>query len=87
MARPPAGEGPGPVTLQEMLAHPPLVIAWVWEVVCILGAVAAYLLTENVAVMVALILAGALPFVVVLIRFSMERQAGRRPPKAKDIVS
>ncbi|MFN3858353.1 MAG: hypothetical protein ACK4RV_11440 [Caulobacter sp.] len=66
-------------TLKEMIAHRPLVIAWAWELVCILGAVAVMLTTERVELFVALVLVGAAPFAFVLLRFLRLHKAGALP--------
>jgi len=66
-------------TFKEMIAHRPLVLAWAWEVICLLGAVAVMLTTERVELFIALVFLGAAPFVVVFLRFLKLHKAGELP--------
>jgi choline-glycine betaine transporter len=74
------------VTFRELIAHRPLVFAWLWEVVCVVGAIAVMVTTENVPAFFGLILAGGLPFAVVLIRFLHARKQSGSGPKPRSIV-
>lgn len=74
------------VTFRELIAHRPLVFAWAWEVLCVVAALGVMLTSENVPVFMGLILAGAIPFTVVLLRFLQARKRGEAGPKPRSIV-
>ncbi|NBB17116.1 hypothetical protein GVN21_17260 [Caulobacter sp. SLTY] len=74
------------LTFRELIAHRPLVFAWIWEMVCVVGALAVMLTTENAPVFIGLIIAGGLPFAVVLIRFLQARKRGEIGPRPRSIV-
>lgn len=75
----------------NLMKHRPFQIVWVWDTLCIIASVFVFLKTENVPAMVGIILLGAIPLVVVIMRFSMAQQkaasAGTRDAvRSKDIV-
>jgi len=74
------------VTFREMIAHRPLLLAWIWETLCVAGAIAVILTTESVPAFIGLILAGGLPFAVVLIMFLRARKRGEPGPRPRGIV-
>ena len=74
------------VTFREMIAYRPLVFAWAWEMLCVLGAVGVMLTSESVPATMGLIFAGVLPFGVVLLMFLRARKSGELGPKPKGIV-
>lgn len=74
------------VTLREMIAHRPLVYAWVWEMLCVAGAIWFGALKDNVWAMFGLVLAGALPFAVVLVTFLRAHRRGEPDAKGGSIV-
>ena len=73
-------------TLREMIAYRPLVFAWAWETLCVAGAIYLGAVHENFMAMLGLILAGAIPFVVVLAMFLQARKRGELGPKPGSIV-
>ncbi len=77
------------VKLPDLWKHRPFQIAWIWETLCIAGSVFLFLKTENTPLMMAAILIGAAPMVVVVMRYSMARAAGAptQPDRSKDIVN
>jgi hypothetical protein len=74
------------VTLSELIAYRPLVFAWVWETLCVAGAVYFGAVHDNFGAMLGLVLGGAIPFVVVLVMFLQARKRGELGPKPKSIV-
>ena len=74
------------VTFREMIAYRPLVFAWAWEMLCVLGAVAVMLTSQSVPAFMGLVFAGVLPFGVVLLMFLRARKTGELGPKPKGIV-
>jgi len=74
------------VTFKELIAHPPLVMAWGWEMICIAAALYAGVFLDNYPVMFGILAVGVLPFTVVLLMFLNARREsgegrdqGRRP--------
>ena len=72
--------------LPGLFRHRPFQIAWVWEIVCVLAGVVAYLVTENTVAFIALVFLGAAPMAVVMLRFVQARKAGLQPDRSGDIV-
>lgn len=76
----------------SLVKHRPFQIAWVWEALCIIACVFVFLKTENTFAMAGLIALGAIPMVVVVMRFSVAQQkAGSTATpgaadRSKDIV-
>lgn len=75
------------ITFRDLIAHRPLVIAWVWELLCIAFAVYALLVLEDEMLGMAAIFAGVIPFAVVMVLFIQARKnAAESPDRSKDLV-
>ena len=75
------------ITFQDLIAHRPLVIAWVWELVCIAFAVYAMLVMENEMLGLGAIFAGVIPFAIVMLLFVQARKnAAGGADRSKDLV-
>lgn len=73
-------------TLREMIAYRPLVIAWVWELACTLGAFAAIAVYDSIPAFFGLVLAGIIPFTVVFLMFMQARKRGEPAARPGSIV-
>jgi hypothetical protein len=75
------------ISLKEMIAHRPLVIAWVWEMLCIAFAVYAIAFMGDETLFMGAIFAGVIPFVTVFMFFIQARKkASEGPDRSKDLV-
>lgn len=74
------------VTFREMIAYRPLVFAWAWEMLCLLGAVAVMVTSGSIPTFLGLVFAGVLPFTVVLLMFLRARRGGELRSKPGSIV-
>jgi len=72
--------------LPALFRYRPFQIAWVWEIVCVLAGVAAFLVTGNTVAFIALVFLGAAPMAVVMLRYIKARKAGLQPDRSGDIV-
>jgi len=72
----------------SLFKHRPFQIAWVWEIVCVLAGVGLFLMTENIAALIGLIVLGAAPMMVVVLLYVRARGAepGPKPDRSGDIV-
>ncbi len=75
------------ITFQDLIRHRPLVIAWVWELLCIGAAVYAIVVLGNEPLGMVAIFAGVIPFAVVMILFVLARnKAVAQPDRSRDLV-
>lgn len=74
------------ITFSELIAYRPLVIAWVWEMLCLAAVVYVSLTNANEGTMFGLAFLGAVPCGVAILMFLRARKRGELGPKPGSIV-
>ncbi|MDO9335530.1 MAG: hypothetical protein Q7T61_03955 [Caulobacter sp.] len=74
------------VTFSELIAHKPLVFAWVWEMVCLAAGIYVITTGGNELLFIALAFMGVIPFAVVMLMFLQARKRGAVAAKPRSIV-
>lgn len=74
------------VTIRELIAHRPLVYAWVWEMLCLAAGIYVILTGGNEMIFIGLVMLGAGPFAFVLLRFLSAHKRGETGSKPGSIV-
>lgn len=65
------------VNAPNLMKHRPFQIVWIWDALCTVAGVIVYIMTDSVPALVGLALLGAIPLVVVLVRFSKANAAAK----------
>jgi len=72
---------------KDIIGHKPLLIAWIWEILCIGVGLYAMLVLENETWFMIAIFVGVAPFALAMLHYVQTRKklAGQ-PDRSKDIV-
>ncbi len=70
----------------NLLKHRPFQLAWAFDVLCLVGGIVAFYVTNNVYLIVAAVILGTLPMAVVLARFSKTKATTDTNDRSKDLV-